>query len=97
MNQKLKKQIKESQQPSRDRVSSVQSENIIFYGVVRGVNNKGRIFCLGSEAEKYKPSYSRLSNGISNSEYEQMKNLILNWSKENKTLKEKITKPLRVD
>ncbi|KAL2326330.1 hypothetical protein Fmac_025388 [Flemingia macrophylla] len=81
---------RESQQSSGDGVSSEQSENNIFYDVVGGVNKKGRIFGLGSEAGKYKPSSSRSSNGISNSEYEQMRNLVSNLSQENKTLKEQL-------
>ncbi|XP_029128162.1 uncharacterized protein LOC109803761 [Cajanus cajan] len=81
---------RESQQLSGDHAaSSVQSENSIFYDVVGGVNDKGRIFGLGSEAGKYKPS-STFLDGISNPEYEQMKNLVSNLSEENKTLKEQL-------
>ncbi|KAL2346969.1 hypothetical protein Fmac_000969 [Flemingia macrophylla] len=54
------------------------------------MSKKGRIFGLGSEAGKYKPSSSGSYDGISNSEYEQMKNLISNLSEENKTLKEQL-------
>ena len=68
----------------------MQSENSIFYDVVGGVNKKGRIFGLGSEAGKIKPSSSRVSDGISNSEYEQMKIFVSNLSEENKTLKEQL-------
>ncbi|KAL2326932.1 hypothetical protein Fmac_020359 [Flemingia macrophylla] len=81
---------RESQQSSGDGVSSVQSENSTFYDVVGGVNKKRRIFGLGSEVGKYRPSSSRSSDGISNSEYEQMRNLVSNLSQENKTLKEQL-------
>ncbi|XP_029126066.1 uncharacterized protein LOC109792804 isoform X2 [Cajanus cajan] len=82
---------RESQQLSGDHAaSSVQYENSIFYDVVSGVNNKGRIFGLGSEAGKYEPSSSTFLDGISNLEYEQMKNLVSNLSEENKTLKEQL-------
>ncbi|KAL2336993.1 hypothetical protein Fmac_011439 [Flemingia macrophylla] len=50
---------RESHQSSGDGASSsVQYENSIFYDVVGGVNKKGRIFGLGSEAGKYKASSS---------------------------------------
>ncbi|XP_020209038.1 uncharacterized protein LOC109793973 [Cajanus cajan] len=82
---------RQSQQLSGHHVaSSVQSENSIFYDVVGGVNNKGRIFGLGSEAGKYKPSSSTFLYGFSTPEYEQMKNLVSNLSEENKTLKEQL-------
>ncbi|KAL2333580.1 hypothetical protein Fmac_014793 [Flemingia macrophylla] len=82
---------RESHQSSGDGASSsVQYENSIFYDVVRGVNKKGRIFGLGSEAGKYKASSSGSYDGISNSEYEHMKNLVSNLSEENKTLKEQL-------
>ncbi|KAL2342606.1 hypothetical protein Fmac_003891 [Flemingia macrophylla] len=82
---------RESHQSSGDGASSsVQSENSIFYDVVGGLNKKGRIFGLGSEAGKYKASSSGSYDGISNSEYEQMKNLVSNLSEENRTLKEQL-------
>ncbi|XP_020208217.1 uncharacterized protein LOC109793165 [Cajanus cajan] len=82
---------RESQQLSGDHAaSSVQSENSIFYDVVGGVNDKGRIFGLGSEAGKYKPSSSTFLEGISTPEYQQMKNLVSNLSEENKSLKEQL-------
>ncbi|KAL2318603.1 hypothetical protein Fmac_032479 [Flemingia macrophylla] len=82
---------RESHQSSGDGASSsVQSENSIFYDVVGGLNKKGRIFGLGSKAGKYKASSSGSYDGISNSEYEQMKNLVSNLSEENRTLKEQL-------
>ncbi|KAL2322105.1 hypothetical protein Fmac_026484 [Flemingia macrophylla] len=73
---------RESQQSLGDGVFSVKSENSIFYDVVGGVNKKRRIFGLGSETGKYKPSSSRSSDGISNFEYDQMRNLVSNFSQE---------------
>ncbi|XP_020227319.1 uncharacterized protein LOC109808653 isoform X2 [Cajanus cajan] len=82
---------RQSQQLSGHHVaSSVQSETSIFYDVVGGVNDKGRIFGLGSEAGKYKPSSSTFLEGISTPEYQQMKNLVSNLSEENKSLKEQL-------
>ena len=40
-----------------------QSDNFIFLDVVGGVDKKGRIYGLGSEAGKYKPSSCRSSDG----------------------------------
>ncbi|KAL2347974.1 hypothetical protein Fmac_001974 [Flemingia macrophylla] len=87
---------RKSQQSSGDGASSVQFQNNIFYDVVGGVNKKGRIFGLDSEAGKYKPSSSRLFDGISNYEYEKMRNLVSNLSQENKTLKEQLQSHLEL-
>ena len=66
-----------------DDVSRHESDNIIFLDVVGGVNKKGRIYGLGPEAGKYKPSRSSRSDGISQSEFEQMR-------AENASLKDKL-------
>jgi hypothetical protein len=66
-----------------DDVSTHESDNIIFLDVVGGVNKKGRIYGLGPEAGKYKPSRSSRSDGILQSEFEQMR-------AENASLKEKL-------
>jgi hypothetical protein len=66
-----------------DDVSRHESDNIIFLDVVGGVNKKGRIYGLGPIAGKYKPSRSSRSDGILQSEFEQMR-------AENASLKEKL-------
>ena len=71
-------------------MSSQQSDNSIFMDVVGGVNKKGRIYGLGSEAGKYKASTSRSFDGIFHSEYEQMKSLVSSLTVENKTLHERL-------
>lgn len=72
-------------------MSSHQSDNSIFLDVVGGVDKKGRIFGLGPEAGKYKPSASTTSyDGVSPSEYQQMRTLVTNLSDENKSLKEQL-------
>ncbi|TKY63655.1 hypothetical protein E2542_SST13533 [Spatholobus suberectus] len=66
------------------------------YGVL-GMNSKGRIFGLGSEAGKYKPSSSSISfDGISLSEYEQMRSLVSKVTEENKNLKEQLQTHLKM-
>jgi len=67
-----------------------QSDNFILLDVVGGVDKKGRIYGLGAEAGKYKPSTSRSSDGISPSEYEQMKTAISKMSAENIDFKERL-------
>src|SRR4051812_41909713 len=49
---------RDSQEAPGDDVSSHQSDNLIFLDVVGGVDKKGRIYGLGPEAAKYKPSKS---------------------------------------
>jgi hypothetical protein len=58
--------------------------------VVGGVDKKGRVYVLGPEAEKYKPSRSSTYHGISPSEYQHMRTIISDLSAENTTLKEKL-------
>ncbi|XP_058767311.1 uncharacterized protein LOC131640986 [Vicia villosa] len=81
---------RDSQEAPGDDVSSHQSDNLIFLDVVGGVDKKGRIYGLGPEAAKYKPSKSFTSDCISSSEYEQMRTVISDLSVENKTLKDKL-------
>ncbi|XP_058781747.1 uncharacterized protein LOC131655966, partial [Vicia villosa] len=81
---------RDSQEAHGDDVSSHQSDNIIFLDVVGGVDKKGRIYGLGPEAAKYKPSRSSTFDSISSSEYEQMRTVISDLSTENNTLKEKL-------
>jgi len=50
-----------------------QSDNFIFLDVVGGVDKKVRIYGLGAEAGKYRPSSPRSSDGISPYEYEHMR------------------------
>jgi len=58
--------------------------------VVRGVNKKGRVYGLGPEGKKYKPSTSTTSfDGVSQFEYEEMRTLIANLTAENKSLNDK--------
>ncbi|TKY62948.1 hypothetical protein E2542_SST12813 [Spatholobus suberectus] len=72
-----------------DDVSIQQFDNNIFYDVVGGMNSKGRMFGLGSEIGKYKSSSSSMSsNGISLSEYDQMRSLVSKVIEEKKNLKE---------
>ena len=78
------------QQPSSDDVSNRPSNNSIFLDVVGGVTKKGRIYGLGPEGMKYKPSTcGTSSDGISQSEYEQMRTLIANLTAENKNLNDR--------
>jgi hypothetical protein len=58
--------------------------------VVGGVDEKGRIYGLGPEAEKNKPSRSSTYDGISSSEYQHMRTIISDLSAENTTLNEKL-------
>jgi len=67
-----------------------QSHNFIFLDVVGGVDKKGRIYGLGTEAGKYKPSSSRSSDGILPSEYKHMTIAISKMSAENMELKERL-------
>ncbi|CAK8534903.1 unnamed protein product [Lathyrus sativus] len=81
---------RDSQEAPGDDVSSHQSDNNIFLDVVGGVDKKGRIYGLGPEAAKYKSYRSSTFDGISSSEYEQMRTVIFDLSAENNTLKEKL-------
>jgi hypothetical protein len=58
--------------------------------VVGGEDKKGRVYGLGTEAGKYKPSRSSTYGGISPSEYQHMRTIISDLSAENTTLKEKL-------
>ncbi|KAG5088185.1 hypothetical protein JHK86_000797 [Glycine max] len=65
----------------------VKSNDNVFYDV-GGMDRKGRVFGLGSEIGKYKPSSSILFDGFSSHEYEKMKSQLSNLTKENKNMKE---------
>lgn len=43
-------------------MSNHQSDDNVFYGVIGGMDRKGRVFGLGLEAMKYKPSSSSISS-----------------------------------
>jgi hypothetical protein len=66
-----------------DDVSSLENDNIIFLNVVGGVNKKCRIYCPGPKAGKCKRYKSFKSDGILQSEFEQMR-------AENASLKEQL-------
>ncbi|RZC28906.1 hypothetical protein D0Y65_000755 [Glycine soja] len=65
----------------------VKSNDNVFYDV-GGMDRKGRVFGLGSEIGKYKPSSSILFDGFSSHVYEKMKSQLSNLTKENKNMKE---------
>ncbi|TKY65014.1 hypothetical protein E2542_SST07867 [Spatholobus suberectus] len=54
------------------------------------MDKKGHIYGLGPEAGKYKSISITSLDGVSPSEYEEMRNTISNLSAENKTLKERL-------
>ncbi|RHN80506.1 hypothetical protein MtrunA17_Chr1g0189031 [Medicago truncatula] len=66
-----------------DDVSSHENDNNIFLDVVGGVNKKGHIYDLGSEAGKCKSYRSSRSDDILQSEFEQTRG-------ENASLKEQL-------
>ncbi|KAH1144053.1 hypothetical protein GmHk_12G035649 [Glycine max] len=69
---------------SEDDVSSHQSDNGVYIDDVGGMNNQRQIFGLSSEAVKFRPS--SCTDGISRSEFEQLRALIL--KEQLKTLQE---------
>ncbi|WJX29777.1 hypothetical protein P8452_18382 [Trifolium repens] len=82
---------RDTQEPLGDDASIHQADDDdIFLDVVGGVDKKGRVYGLGTEAGKYKPSRSSTYGGISPSEYQHMRTIISDLSAENTTLKEKL-------
>lgn len=73
-----------------DNVSSRQFDNTIILEFVGGVDKKGHIYGLGPEVANYKLSTSSRSDGISPSNYEQIRIVIFYLSLKKKTLKKKI-------
>ncbi|KAJ1412533.1 putative transposase, Ptta/En/Spm, plant [Sesbania bispinosa] len=77
--------------PEDNDSSSHQSDNSIFLDVVGGVNKKGRVYGIGSEAGKYKSStFASSSYSVSAPEYEQMRVLVSTLTAENKSLQDRL-------